>query len=651
MNETNELTTLNIKTLFSGDKYTIPIYQRNYAWQEDQVMQLIQDIWDFAIKNKGSNYYLGTLVVFKRKTDEGHIYETIDGQQRLTTLNILLSTLKYEFGQDIKQDLESWVKLNLQFDSRPISDNTLKAVFNKSKNNYDKYNTSIEHAYTYCKNKLNLLLKDKSEFSIHEFCNYLYQYVTILRVTVPEDTNLNHYFEIMNSRGEQLEKHEVLKAYCLSEMKNDDESKLAFNMIWEACSNMEKYVQYSLRIEERNVIFGKEDWNNLSVNTFDSFSEKVNKVKNDRSLKSNTPQEVSKTLSLEEIIIDSKKNFVYKEDVTDDSPDRFNSVINFSNFLLHVLRIQLYNDATYDNNLKLDIPLDDKRLLKTFESIMKTQKDKVQFVKDFGFNLLKCRFLFDKYILKRAFVKETDGWSLKRLKWNSENRGSYVNSFGEEEISTLNKRALMLLAMFHVSAPTLVYKYWLNAALNYLFVNYNSINANSYISYLEKLSDAYYFDRFIAETPIDYDEIIYVNNGLSFNSIVNKNKLHQGTAVENFVFNRLDYLLWLEKFDGADKFEFAFRSSVEHYYPQNPLDGQPRLNEAILNNFGNLCLISRSKNSKLSNNLPTAKKEHYKNSIDSLKQKEMMRYPIWFEDEIALHSEVMIAKLDKKSNF
>ena len=650
MNENNELTTLNIKTLFSGDQYTIPIYQRNYAWEEDQVKQLIQDIWDFATKNKERNYYIGTLVVFKRKTEESYIYETIDGQQRLTTLNILLSTLKYEFGEDIRQDLESWVKLNLQFDSRTISDNTLKAVFNNSKNNYDTYNTSILQAYTYCKSKLNHLLNNKSELSINEFCNYLYEYVTILRVTVPEDTNLNHYFEIMNSRGEQLEKHEVLKATCLNEIKNDDESKLAFNMIWEACSNMEKYVQYSLRIEERNAIFGKEDWNNLSVKTFDSFSEKVNRVKNDRSSKTHISQELSEILSLKDILSNDKNNYAYKEEVTDDNPDRFNSVINFSNFLIHVLRIQIYNDHTINDNLKLDIPLDDKRLLKTFESIMELHKDKVQFVKDFGFNLLKCRFLFDKYVLKRAFVKETDGWSLKRLKWNSENRGSYVNSFGEEEISTLSRRALMLLAMFHVSAPTLVYKYWLNATLNYLFVNYNSIDCNSYITYLESLSDAYYFDRFIAETPIDYDEIIYINNGVSCNLKVNKNKLHQGTDVENFIFNRLDYLLWLDGFDGAGKFEFAFRSSVEHYYPQNPLPGHEILDIHILNNFGNLCLISRSKNSKLSNNLPEAKKEHYIKSIDSLKQKEMMKYRQWFKDEIVIHGKEMIAILDKKSN-
>lgn len=649
MNRTNELTTLNIKTLFSGDKYTIPIYQRNYAWQEDQVKQLIQDIWDFAIKNKESNYYIGTLVVFKRKLDEGHIYETIDGQQRLTTLNILLSVLKHEFNDVIKKDLESWVKLNLQFDSRPISDNTLKAVFNKNENDYDTYNTSIQHAYTHCKSKLNHLLKDRSELSIDEFCDYLYEHVTILRVAVPEDTNLNHYFEIMNSRGEQLEKHEVLKATCLDEIKNDDKSKLAFNMIWEACSNMEKYVQYSFRIEERNAIFGHQNWNHLTIASFDSFADKVNQVKSDRIAKVNTPQELNKTLSLVEIINSDKKNYNYKDEVTDDSPDRFNSVINFQNFLLHVLRVQIYNSDDIESNLKLDIPLDDKRLLKTFESIMNSQTDKVQFVKDFGFNLLKCRFLFDKYILKRAFVKEKDGWSLKRLKWNPENRGSYVNSFGEEEVSTDNK-ALILLAMFHVSAPTLVYKYWLNAALNYLYINYNSINSNNYISYLESLSDAYYFDRFIAETPFDYDEMIYKNDGKSVNLILNKNKLHQGTEVENFVFNRLDYLLWKEKHEGYDKFEFAFRSSVEHYYPQTPLPGHDKLDSNISNNFGNLCLISRSKNSKLSNNLPEAKKEHYKKSIDSLKQKEMMKYTIWFKDEIIKHGNEMITVLDNKSN-
>ena len=49
-------------------------------------------------------------------------------------------------------------------------------------------------------------------------------------------------------------------------------------------------------------------------------------------------------------------------------------------------------------------------------------------------------------------------------------------------------------------------------------------------------------------------------------------------------------------------FEYTFRSSVEHYYPQNPIEGkQSEIPQKWLHNFGNLCLISSSKNSKLNN--------------------------------------------------
>ncbi len=62
----------------------------------------------------------------------------------------------------------------------------------------------------------------------------------------------------------------------------------------------------------------------------------------------------------------------------------------------------------------------------------------------------------------------------------------------------------------------------------------------------------------------------------------------------------------------------------------------------MLNNFGNLCLISRSKNSKLSNSLPRAKKEHYiNNDIDSIKQAIMMSYNNWGKEEIEKHGKEM----------
>ena len=72
------------------------------------------------------------------------------------------------------------------------------------------------------------------------------------------------------------------------------------------------------------------------------------------------------------------------------------------------------------------------------------------------------------------------------------------------------------------------------------------------------------------------------------------------------------------------KFRFTFRSSVEHHYPQHPSVGDEL--ESGLNDFGNLYLLSQSKNSSLGNSSPEEKKKHYTNNeYDSLKQAIMMR--------------------------
>ena len=83
------------RNLFEEEKirYEIPIYQRDYAWTEPQIRQLILDIADYAKDKSNCNYYIGTLIVYERKDDYETIYETIDGQQRLTTLSIILNLL------------------------------------------------------------------------------------------------------------------------------------------------------------------------------------------------------------------------------------------------------------------------------------------------------------------------------------------------------------------------------------------------------------------------------------------------------------------------------------------------------------------------------------------------------------------------------
>ncbi|WP_149304899.1 DUF262 domain-containing protein [Pareuzebyella sediminis] len=638
------INTFSIREIFDSGDYIIPIYQRNYAWGEPEIAQLIQDIYDYAVSEKrASNYYIGTLVVYERLEENRKIvYETIDGQQRLTTLNILVSVLNRLYKDQINYIIP--YKLNLFFDSRKKSSEALEVISRKtSELQFDpskSYNSNIRQAYQDIEKLLKKLLIKPSV--IIEFYEYLADKVHVMRVSVPEDTDLNHYFEIMNTRGEQLEKHEILKAKLLEVLHGDEELSYAFNLVWEACSDMERYVQYGFNVKQRDIVFTKRNWNEITCDTLDELAELVFPL---RSGNKNNADQFEKNI-LEIIEFNGK---LESDDIQkDDAPERFTSIINFSNFLLHVLRIQTEED----------ISLDDKRLLDIFYDQLKNQGDKKEFVMEFGINLLWCKWLFDNYIIKREFIGEKDQWSMKRLKWykgqGKENKVSYVNTFGnEEDTSGVNKELIMLLSMFHVSTPTLVYKHWLNAALQYVFYNYDEksndpINSSEYIDYLSKLAKSFLFDRYLARESkiVEFYDIIYLLDGEPQNKgrpeDFDLNKLNSGTSVENFIFNYLDFILWKQGTAGSDKFEFAFRSSIEHYYPQNPIAKDHKIEQELCDHFGNLCLISSSKNSRLSNHMPEAKKDYYRKvGIDSLKQSLMMKEVNWGKAEIFKHGKEM----------
>ncbi|MGN7988615.1 DUF262 domain-containing protein [Pedobacter sp. 22226] len=636
----NNIPSFSIGELFGRhDNYVIPIYQRNYTWGQGEIKQLIQDIYDFAFDDHKCKqpYYIGSLIIYEREVENKISFETIDGQQRLTTLKILLHALHHTFKDDLNYIIP--LNLKLSFDSRKKSTASLAAIEkgNIDTENSQEYNVYIKQRYLDAQKILKSFLTTKD--AVLHFYKYLIANVCLIRVPVPPETDLNHYFEIMNNRGEQLEKHEVLKASLLNVLKSDPDLCHAFNLIWEACSDMERYVQYGFSPKQRSTIFTK-NWNKLDCSSLDEVAVKINQANIETFAEKSNSIDAETELNICEII-EFKGAFEVNKNHNEEAPERFNSVINFSNFLLHVLRIQTQKN----------ISLDDKRLKDFFDVELKllSINEQVNFVKAFGFNLLKTKHLFDQYIIKREFFKEKDQWSLKTLKLYDNNRVGYVNTFDQEESNdSQNKEILMLLAMFHVSTPTLVYKHWLNAALNYLF-NEQDVNPENYRIYLQNLAQAYLFDRFIAENPTDYFDIIYSNKGVSINKQhgnYNLNLLDRGTAVENFVFNYLDYILWKQKSDQSAEFEFTFRSSVEHYYPQNPISKEHKIDRGIFDLFGNLCLISSSKNSKLSNHMPAAKKDFYaKEGPDSLKQVLMMKEEIWTEDKIKQQGNLMKEKL------
>jgi hypothetical protein len=87
-----------------------------------------------------------------------------------------------------------------------------------------------------------------------------------------------------------------------------------------------------------------------------------------------------------------------------------------------------------------------------------------------------------------------------------------------------------------------------------------------------------------------------------------------GVQTPHIVFNFLDYLLWKNDKKKYEDFEFEFRNSVEHWYPQNPSDGSfDSWNNK--DTFGNLCIISRNVNSKFSNLSPESKMKSYEKMV------------------------------------
>ncbi|ELV8643678.1 DUF262 domain-containing protein [Vibrio vulnificus] len=617
MSDSNQVEQLSVRALFdSKTQYVIPIYQRNYAWGATEIEQLIQDISDVAglitqsdetATAKQVKYYLGSLVVYQRTTHSHQsnvVYETIDGQQRHTTLSILLAYLKHRNVLE-ENELEG-LDINLTFDSRPKSSRALEDIYT-GRTNGESEEPNIHAAFNIIKRYFKTKGLDE-QAKTKQFFEYLLENVTILRVVVPPQTDLNHYFEIMNNRGEQLEKHEVLKAKFMATL-SDDEERGCFSTIWDACANMTRYTQMGFQSDLRKEVFSS-GWQTMPT-SFEAIQEKHM-----------SKQQKVDAMTLREII-SNKASSSNTDDDEREKEERFGSVIDFSNFLLHVLKLM----KTEEN-----VSLDDKKLLDAF--ISKDDGLKVD-AKAFVYELLKYRILFDSYVIKPDQHDEKRKWSLLRLnayKYGNILSPEYPNAFRSDQ----SEKIRMILAMFHVSNPALVYKRWLNDTLRVLndlaIEDRLEVDGSAYLAALEKQSDKY-FDEICGGSQLEFTEN-------------NVGVLHQGTGVQNFVFNRLDYLLWKrlsnnESFDGIgknelgkhfDDFQFSFRTSVEHYFPQTDPSGAKKMDD--VDRFGNLCLISPSSNSRLSNYSPQDKKKFYQenNRAESLKQAIMMEYKDWGPD-------------------
>lgn len=590
---------LNDETIFDQNvQYVIPRYQRAYAWEYDEIVQLIEDIKDATSESNSNNYYIGTLIVCKIK-DDPETYEVIDGQQRLTTLYLLLSYLSFKEFPDIKPP-----KKNLRFDCRKRSNYTLQNIEEVLKNSSvledERLEQSILNGVEVIRQKF-----ESEKLDVSDFYERL-KSVILYRIEVPEHTDLNRYFEIMNTRGEQLEQSDILKARLMSFLEGNREEQELFAKIWDACSDMTGYVQMHFNKSDREQIFG-DSWNVFPQKDF--FSSLVSSYQSESDSSERELTELK--LTIKEIIsseFNPESQLGNVDSSNEDADARFESIISFPHFLLHAIRLYLPKEKQPEE-VGLDKSLDDKKLISDFGFVVKSTEEEVvdkdqgkksnkaDFAKGFIQHLLQLRYLFDKFIIKREFREENlDGeWSLKELKvsgQDSKKKAYYSNTAlkdeGEEE--TRNNECLMIQAALRVSYTSPKVMHWITELLNWLRDNNNN---------LEGLTDE--GEKIAAEAT---------------SSFLNKRNYKLGVQTPRIVFNFLDYLLWKEDKDKYSDFQFEFRNSVEHWYPQNPSEGSSITHWDGKDMFGNLCLISRRENSRFSNLSPKLKCQYYSNIVE-----------------------------------
>ncbi|MBO4864197.1 MAG: DUF262 domain-containing protein [Eubacterium sp.] len=666
---------VSIEELFCGSEpctYEIPIYQRNYAWEKDEISALVQDVYDAYKKNTGRPYYIGTLVSYNKGD---RVYEIIDGQQRLTTIRLLLGVLGITPNN------------KLTYRARRKSDETIKSI---PEFKIEERDAGIENGYKYARASVgDIVPKDE----MTAYINFFKSSVHIIHYQVPKDIDLNHYFEIMNSRGEQLEKHEIVKAKLMEKL-NDDEERKVFNRIWECCSDMSVYAQQSLSDFKPEEVFGY----NLSEFKPQSFEELITLYRNH-----NKETSANHSISISEIIdMESKGNWIQLE-ADFDKKDSFLPIIDFPNFLLIVLKISRMKEWNFEPEL---FNLDDKELLNEFNDA----KMDADAIKAFSFNLLKSKWLLDNYIVHHSKEEDTldsNPWKLQVWRKDEDTRKGQLRNLISD--LTLQNKLTHLLSMFEVSFTPRQRKNYLFYTLFYLLGN--DINDyQSYATFVESLADKYFYNVYLDGTklnaintpmPGSFDGVVLRNNKLDIMNIAPRTTddfIHvYGDGVEAskgvplFVFNYLDYKLW-EKYDDElrgerkkegsrerrdffdklgcgdfglkvfDQFYFSrTRRSLEHYYPQATATGEPGvLDQNQINCLGNYAMIGSEANSSGSNWSPKTKLDHYLDpsgkigqvSVASLKFMIMMQIckdnQTWEFEEIKNHQDKMMDILFSK---
>ena len=233
----------SVRQLLQGVKYSIDYYQREYRWEAKQVRELLEDLSGTFLKEYEPDlsrskvadfphYFLGSIII-SQKASESFI---VDGQQRLTSLTILLVLLR-----NLQRDREDAVSIddlifserygtmtfNLAVDERALC---MEALFEGKSFDSTDQSESVQNLYARYQGLESLFPKEIQDNALPYFVDWLLDNVHLVEITTYSDEDAYTIFESMNDRGLSLSPTDMLKGYLLANM--NQHRRVQANELW-----------------------------------------------------------------------------------------------------------------------------------------------------------------------------------------------------------------------------------------------------------------------------------------------------------------------------------------------------------------------------------------------------------------------------------
>lgn len=247
--------------------FIIPVYQRPYSWKKENCVQLIKDLTD-VYKRGYESHFFGSIVFVSQNNGACEEYTIIDGQQRITTVSLLLLAIRnYMLAHpEISVPAINPEKIKNAYLTDEYADNEKKLKLKLVQGDDGAYdallsgkapieNTSITANYNYFYEEISKLSTDELK-GLHEAITKLDIVSISLQPQNGDDPQM--IFESLNSTGLDLEPSDKIRNFVLMGLKSKQQEKF-YRMYWEPLENtvrrdeMNKFIRYYLAVKTRKL--------------------------------------------------------------------------------------------------------------------------------------------------------------------------------------------------------------------------------------------------------------------------------------------------------------------------------------------------------------------------------------------------------------